>query len=98
MTNLGKLGAICAVVTVSVLIAFAGNKSAKVQQKSNDFSLPRLKVQGGVLTDERGKPVGLFGVNLFESHLGWAIEQDVTEMERNLKAIAACGFNAIRCR
>jgi len=96
MTNLGKLGAICAVVTVSVLVAFAGNESAKVQQKSNDFSLPRLKVQGGVLTDERGKPVGLFGVNLFESHLGWAIEQDVTEMERNLKTIAACGFNAIR--
>jgi len=62
-------------------------------------SIPRLsplKVRGGVLRDETGKPVGLFGVNLFESHLGWAVEQDVAEMERNLKAIAAHGFNAIR--
>ncbi len=96
MINLGKLGAICAVVTVSALIAFLVNEPTKIQRESDIVSLSRLKVQGGVLTDEQGKPVGLFGVNLFESHLGWAIEQDVAEMERNLKAIAACGFNAIR--
>lgn len=96
MINLSKLGSICAVAMVSVLVTFTMNEAAKAQQKSEGFSLPHLKVQGGVLTDERGEPIGLFGVNLFESHLGWAIEQNVVEMERTLKAIAACGFNAIR--
>jgi len=50
MINLSKLGSICAVAMVSVLVTFTMNEAAKVQQKSEGFSLPRLKVQGGVLT------------------------------------------------
>lgn len=99
MTALGrltKLGAICAVTIAAVWVAPIRGPLTEVKQESSSIPMSRLKVQGGVLTDERGKPVGLFGVNLFETHLGWAIEQDVVEMERNLKAIAACGFNAIR--
>ncbi|MGC9004033.1 MAG: glycoside hydrolase family 5 protein [bacterium] len=62
------------------------------------FCLPHpLKVAGGRILDGiTGKPIGLFGVNLFESHLGWAISQDIYEMERNLSAIAKLGFNALR--
>lgn len=61
------------------------------------FALPPLAVRNGRLVNaQTGKPIGLFGVNLFETHLGWAIRQDIAEMERNLEAIAKCGFNAIR--
>ncbi len=61
------------------------------------FALPPLKVERGRLVDAVTKqPVWLFGVNLFESHLGWTISQDINEMERNLLAIARFGFNALR--
>jgi len=60
-------------------------------------SLHPLKVEKGRIVDKvTGKPIGLFGVNLFESHLGWAISQDVSVMERNLTAISRLGFNALR--
>ena len=68
----------------------------RVEQKERLKVLQPLKVKGGILLDERGNLVKLFGVNLFESHLGWVMEQDIVEMERNLRAIAALGFNAIR--
>ncbi|MCS7253980.1 MAG: cellulase family glycosylhydrolase [Armatimonadota bacterium] len=61
------------------------------------FAISPLAVRNGKLVNAKtGKPIGLFGVNLFETHLGWAVRQDVAEMERNLEAIAKCGFNAIR--
>ncbi len=64
---------------------------------SSAFAISPLAIRDGKLIDAKsGKPIGLFGVNLFETHLGWAIRQDIGEMELNLEAIAKCGFNAIR--
>lgn len=61
------------------------------------FSLNSLKVEKGKIVDVVTKqPIGLFGVNLFESHLGWTISQNIDEMERNLVAIKNYGFNALR--
>lgn len=61
------------------------------------LALHPLRVEKGQLVDGVTKrPIGLFGVNLFETHLGWAISQDIREMERNLSAIAKLGFNALR--
>ncbi|MBC7329118.1 cellulase family glycosylhydrolase [bacterium] len=60
-------------------------------------SLHPLKVEKGKIVDGiTGKPIWLFGVNLFETHLGWAISQEISVMERNLTAISKLGFNALR--
>lgn len=90
-----KFFAFIAVLMVTTVSGFS-ILAQKAEQGENLKGLQPLRVKGGVLTDEHGNSVKLFGVNLFESHLGWVIHQDVAEMERNLKAIAALGFNAIR--
>ena len=59
-------------------------------------SLPRLSVRDGALVDSTGHAVRLFGVNLFQSHLLWSRRQDLTQVEPELVAIAANGFNAVR--
>lgn len=61
------------------------------------FALHPLKVEKGRIIDALTKQaIRLYGVNLFESHLGWVISQDVGEMEKELSAIARLGFNALR--
>lgn len=61
------------------------------------LALNPLKVEKGRLVDGVEKrPIGLFGVNLFESHLDWTISQNIKEMEENLVAIRKYRFNAIR--
>lgn len=79
------------------VVAIVLSLALALTSASLSFPLSPLAVRNGKLVDAKtGKPVGLFGVNLFETHLGWAISQDIALMERNLEAIARCGFNAIR--
>jgi hypothetical protein len=56
----------------------------------------RLHVDGGRFCDETGRPVALYGVNLFQSHLMWSRRQDLAEAEAALEAISELGFNAVR--
>jgi hypothetical protein len=56
----------------------------------------QLKVAGGQLCDQTGRPLRLYGVNLFQSHLLWSRSQKASDYEADLVAIAANGFNAVR--
>lgn len=58
--------------------------------------LSALRVVDGVLVNEEGQRVGLLGINLFSTHLGWSREQPVEVMKEELTAIANLGFNALR--
>lgn len=55
-----------------------------------------LKIVGGQICDSSGRPLRLYGVNLFQSHLLWSRSQKPSDYEAELVAIAANGFNAVR--
>lgn len=92
----GKLWLSVTVISTLLASVLVGIRNAEVKVVKVPEPMSRLRVQGGVLRDEKGKPIGLFGVNLFETHLSWAVTQNVAEMERELRVIASLGFNAIR--
>ncbi|MGQ9463396.1 MAG: hypothetical protein ACUVTP_00425 [Candidatus Fervidibacter sp.] len=65
----GKLWLSVTVISTLLASVLVGIRNAEVKAVKVTEPMSRLRVQGGVLRDEKGKPIGLFGVNLFETHL-----------------------------
>ena len=74
------------------VVAFAASQTFAAPIEAQDA----LVVRDGVLETKAGKRVGLYGVNIFQSHMHWARRQDPEAYRTELARIAAAGFNAVR--
>ena len=74
------------------VVAFAASQTFAAPIEAQDA----LVVRDGVLETKAGKRVGLYGVNIFQSHMHWARRQDPEAYRTELAHIAASGFNAVR--
>jgi|GEM_PF-2484999 len=78
--------------TVAALASVIAGLSLSARTETKNWT-----IRDGVLHDTKGEPVGMSGVNLFQTHMVWASRKiDDAELKKQIDAIAAENFNVIR--